>query len=146
MTNESGGTHAGAVRVTDDNRTDQRTKTAEAAPLYRGTEPSKTARSYIMARMNLNSCPRCNGAVLDYVQPTEDSTMCIMCGWLDRTVSESVLTEVKNHLASHSSSTTTHTHRKTTRGKPQMSCWEREKKRRSHMRMRPEAHRNLIAS
>ena len=62
-----------------------------------------------MARMNLNSCPRCNGAVLDYVQPTEDSTMCIMCGWLDRTVSESVLTEVKNHLASHSSSTTTHT-------------------------------------
>ena len=61
-----------------------------------------------MARMNLNSCPRCNGAVLDYVQPTEDSTMCIMCGWLDRTVSESVLTEVKNHLASHSSSTPTH--------------------------------------
>ena len=109
MTNESGGTHAGAVRVTDDNRTDQGTKTAEAAPLYRGTEPSRTARSYIMARMNLNSCPRCNGAVLDYVQPTEDSTMCIMCGWLDRTVSESVLTEVKNHLASHSSSTTTHT-------------------------------------
>ena len=62
-----------------------------------------------MARMNLNSCPRCNGAVLDYVQPTEDSTMWIMCGWLDRTVSESVLTEVKNHLASHSSSTPTHT-------------------------------------
>ena len=51
-----------------------------------------------MTRMNLNSCPRCNGAVLDYVQPTEDSTMCIMCGWLDRTVSESVLTEVKHHL------------------------------------------------
>jgi len=99
-----------------------------------------------MARMNLNSCHRCNGAVLDYVQPTEDSTMCITCGWLDRTVSESVLTEVKNHLASHSSSTTTHTHRKATRGKTQMSCWEREKKRRSHMRMRPEAHRNLIAS
>jgi len=33
-----------------------------------------------------------------------------------------------------------HTHRKATRGKPPMSCWEREKKRRSHMRMRPEAH------
>ena len=48
-----------------------------------------------MARMNLNSFTRCNGAVLDYVQPTEDSTMCIMCRWLDRTVSESVLTEVK---------------------------------------------------
>ena len=62
-----------------------------------------------MARMNLNSCPRCNGAVLGYVQPTEDSTMCIRCGWRDRTVSESVLTEVKNHRASHSSSTTTHT-------------------------------------
>ena len=97
-----------------------------------------------MARMNLNSCPRCNGAVLDYVQPTEDSTMCIMCGWLDRTVSESVLTEVKNHLASHSSSTPTRS--KVTRGKPPMSCWEREKKRRYHMRMRPEAHRNLIES
>ena len=98
-----------------------------------------------MARMNLNSCPRCNGAVLDYVQPTEDSTMCIMCGWLDRTVSESVLTEVKNHLGK-SFIEHTYTHSKATRGKPPMSCWEREKKRRSHMRMRPEAHRNLIAS
>ena len=145
MTNESGGTHAGAVRVIDDNRTDQRTKTAEAAPLYRGTEPSKTARSYIMARMNLNSCPRCNGSVLDYVQPTKDSPMCIMCGWRDRTVSESVLTEVKNHLGK-SFIEHTYTHSKATRGKPPMSCWEREKKRRSHMRMRPEAHRNLIVS
>ena len=97
-----------------------------------------------MARMNLNSFTRCNGAVLDYVQPTEDSTMCIMCGWLDRTVSESVLTEVKNHLASHSLSTPTHS--KASRVKPPMSCWEREKERRYHMRMRPEAHRNLIAS
>ena len=97
-----------------------------------------------MARMNLNSFTRCNGAVLDYVQPTEDSTMCIMCRWLDRTVSESVLTEAKNHLASHSLSTPTHS--KASRVKPPMSCWEREKERRYHMRMRPEAHRNLIAS
>ena len=63
-----------------------------------------------MARMNLNSCPRCNGAVLDYVQPTEDSTMCIMCGWLDRTVSESVLTEVKTiWQAIHRAQLHTHT-------------------------------------
>ena len=36
-----------------------------------------------MTRMNLNSRPRRNGAVLDDVQPTEDSPMCITCEWRD---------------------------------------------------------------
>ena len=83
MTNEIDGTNASAVRVTDYNRTDHRTKIAEAAPLYRVMEPSRIARSYIMTRMNLNSCLRRNGAVLDYVQPTEDSPICITSQWRD---------------------------------------------------------------
>ena len=98
-----------------------------------------------MARMNLNSCPRCNGAVLDYAQPTEESPMCIMCGWRDRTVSESVLAEVESHLGK-SFIEHTYTHSKATRGKPPMSGWDREKKRRAQMRMTSSPQRELNAS
>lgn len=98
-----------------------------------------------MAKMNLNSCPRCNGAVLDYVQPIEDSPMCIMCGWRDQTVSQSVLAEVESHLGK-SFIDHTYTHSKATRGKPPMSGWDREKKRRTQIEMRANGQRELNAS
>jgi hypothetical protein len=98
-----------------------------------------------MAKMNLNSCPRCDGAVLDYVETSEDSPMCLMCGWRERMVSESVMAEVESHLGK-SFIEHTYTHSKAMRGKPPMSGWEREKKRRAQAPMRPSGQRALNAS
>ena len=51
--------------------------------------------------------------VTDYVQPTEDSPICMTCQWRDRTVSESVLTEVKHYLGK-SFTGRSYTHRRQT--------------------------------
>ena len=99
-----------------------------------------------MARVNLKGCPRCNGPVIDYkIQSTEDSPLCIMCGWRDQTVPSSVLAEVESHLGK-SFIDHTYTHSKATRGKPPMSGWDREKKRRTQIEMRANGQRELNAS
>ena len=50
-----------------------------------------------MAKINTGSCPRCNGAVLDY-QIEEDSPMCVMCGWRDQPIGVDAAIEIATAL------------------------------------------------
>ncbi|MDP6299977.1 MAG: hypothetical protein QF717_01435 [SAR202 cluster bacterium] len=82
-----------------------------------------------MASITLQACPRCNGAVLDYARSAEDGPMCITCGWRDNRVSASVQAEVDGHIGDEFVEHV-YTHHCAGRGKPPLSGWEREKRRR----------------
>ena len=82
-----------------------------------------------MVTVRVQACPRCGGAILDYAHPPEESALCITCGWRDQQVPESVQDEVRAHLGK-SFIDHVYTHRDAGRGKPPLSGWEREKRRR----------------
>ena len=44
------------------------------------------------------SCPRCNGAVLEYVAPEIDSPSCVNCGWRATDIPPDVQEQVEAHL------------------------------------------------
>ena len=79
--------------------------------------------------IKLSDCPRCNGAVMDYRSPIADSPMCITCGWRKETVPQDVLDEVEAHLGK-AFMEDRYTHKQIGTGKPPLSGWEREKRRR----------------
>ncbi len=79
--------------------------------------------------IKLGTCPRCNGAVMDYESPIADSPMCITCGWRKEIVPQEVLDEVEAHLGK-AFMEDRYTHRQIGTGKPPLSGWEREKRRR----------------
>ncbi|HAL46382.1 MAG: hypothetical protein FI707_01860 [SAR202 cluster bacterium] len=82
-----------------------------------------------MASITLQACPRCNGAVLDYARSAEDGPMCLTCGWRDLQVSDAVQAEVDDHIGEDFVEHV-YTHHQVGRGKPALSGWEREKRRR----------------
>ena len=82
-----------------------------------------------MTKFRLQACPRCEGAIVNYSHPSVESPMCIVCGWRDQSIPRAVAEEVAEHLGrpyvEH-----TYTHSSPFRGKPPLSGWEREKRRR----------------
>ena len=51
-----------------------------------------------MAAIHTETCPRCNGAVVDYQTSDEDSPTCLTCGWRDQQVSPDVQREINASL------------------------------------------------
>ena len=51
-----------------------------------------------MTAIHTNTCPRCNGAVIDYQSSSEDSAKCLTCGWRDQQVSQDVQREINVSL------------------------------------------------
>ena len=79
--------------------------------------------------LKLHSCPRCDGAILEYQPPDSDGGLCVNCGWRRKSISSDVLVEVRAHLGQpyvddH------YARKQIARGKPQPSGWERAKRRR----------------
>lgn len=77
----------------------------------------------------LEDCPRCGGAVLDYRSPITDSPLCITCGWRRAEISAEVLAEVEAYKGKPYMEDR-YTHKQIGTGKPPLSGWEREKRRR----------------
>ena len=80
--------------------------------------------------INLSACPRCNGPVLDYSSPVADSPLCITCGWRQAKIPPEVQAEVDAHQGK-SYMEDRYAHRQIGTGKPPLSGWEREKRRRA---------------
>ncbi len=70
-----------------------------------------------MTKFRLQACPRCEGAIVDYSHPSVESPMCIVCGWREQRIPQTVADEVSEHLGrpyvEH-----TYTHSSPFRGKP----------------------------
>lgn len=79
--------------------------------------------------ITLDDCPRCGGAVLDYSSPIADSPLCLTCGWRRAQISAEVQSEVDSHLGK-AFMEDRYSHRQIGTGKPPLSGWEREKRRR----------------
>ena len=79
--------------------------------------------------MNLQGCPRCDGAVVEYSRPDIDNAMCVNCGWRRQDIPPDVQEAVEAYLGkayledrgSHSRIGT---------GKPPLSGWDRVKRKR----------------
>jgi hypothetical protein len=82
-----------------------------------------------MTILTLQACPRCQGAVIDYSHPPEESAMSIVCGSRDRNVPKAVADEVSEHpgrpFVEHS-----YTHHSPYRGGAPLSGWYRGTRRR----------------
>ena len=48
--------------------------------------------------MNINGCPRCNGAVVLYGSSSADGDACVNCGWRTPEIPEDVMDLVQAHL------------------------------------------------
>ena len=79
--------------------------------------------------IELDACVRCGGAILDYSSPITDSPMCITCGWRKVSVPADVQAEVEAHMGK-TFMEDRYTHKQIGTGKPPLSGWEREKRRR----------------
>lgn len=87
--------------------------------------------------IKLAACPRCKGAVLDYRCDSPDSPLCLNCGWRPVDIPPDVQEEVQKYLGkSHVDDRYIHRHIGT--GKPPLSGWEREKRRRERQRREQE--------
>ena len=84
--------------------------------------------------ITLQSCPRCNGAILEYSHPV-DSALCITCGWRRAEIPADVLAQVKAHLGEPYMEDR-YIHTRIGTGKPPLSGWDRVKRRRERERMR----------
>ena len=80
--------------------------------------------------ITLYACPRCNGAVLDYSSPLADSPLCITCGWRRPEVPPDIQAEVEAHMGK-TFMEDRYKHRQIGTGKPPLSGWDREKRRRA---------------
>jgi len=85
--------------------------------------------------INLNSCPRCKGAVMESINPSFDSAMCITCGWRKSEVSAEVLAQVQAHLGEPYMEDR-YTHSRIGTGKPPLSGWDRVKRSRERERLK----------
>lgn len=94
--------------------------------------------------IELDACQRCGGAIIDYSSPIADSPMCITCGWRKVTVPTDVQAEVEAHLGK-TFMEDRYTHKQIGTGKPPLSGWEREKRRRERVR-REKEEQHLAAS
>ncbi len=79
--------------------------------------------------ITLQACPRCGGAVLDYGSPFADSPLCLTCGWRRPEISPEIQAEVDAHMGKPFLEDR-YVHRHIGTGKPPLSGWEREKRRR----------------
>lgn len=95
-------------------------------------------------KMNLSECPRCGGAVLDYASPDADSPLCLTCGWRRAEIPAEVRAEVEEHIGK-AYMDDRYSHRQIGTGKPPLSGWEREKRRRER-EQETEVSRNELAA
>lgn len=84
--------------------------------------------------ITLADCPRCGGAVLDYASPLADSPLCITCGWRRAKVSPEIQAEVDSHIGK-AFMEDRYSHKQIGTGKPPLSGWEREKRRRAREKL-----------
>jgi hypothetical protein len=89
--------------------------------------------------ITLDACPRCGGAILDYGTPIADSPMCITCGWRKVNVPQDVIDEVEEHMGK-AFMEDRYTHKQIGTGKPPLSGWEREKRRREREQQTGQQH------
>ena len=75
------------------------------------------------------ACPKCKGPVIDDCGLSEDYPLCIVCGWRPRHVPRAVREEIDAHRGK-TSLKHTYEHKNPLRGKPPLSGWDREKRRR----------------
>ena len=92
-------------------------------------EKPKAPKVTTNVQITLQACPRCGGAVLDYRSPIADSPLCITCGWRRPEVPPNIQAEVEAHLGK-SFMEDHYKHKQIGTGKPPLSGWEREKRRR----------------
>ena len=92
--------------------------------------------------ITLGVCPRCNGAVVNYTLPTEDSPLCLMCGWRQQEVSPAIQAEVQKYLGK-SYVEDRYSSKPIGSGKPPLSGWEREKRRREILQRQIEEEHQL---
>ena len=85
----------------------------------------------------LGACPKCKGPVIHDRESSEDYPLCIMCGWRPRRVPRAVREEIHTHLGK-TSLKHPYEHKNPMRGKPPLSGWEREKRRRQAPKQRAE--------
>ena len=83
--------------------------------------------------LTLGVCPRCKGAVVDYALPSSDSPLCLTCGWCHQEVSPAIQAEVQKYLGK-SYVEDRYSNKPIGSGKPPLSGWEREKRRRERLR------------
>ena len=79
------------------------------------------------------SCPRCKGAVLEYVAPEIDSPSCVNCGWRATDIPPDVQEQVEAHLGKPYSEER-YIHSNIGTGKAPLSGWQRLKLRRARER------------
>ena len=105
--------------------------TVQEISIYDEPRPEKTKARKVTAdvMITLQACPRCGGAVLDYRSPIADSPLCITCGWRRPEVPPNIQAEVEAHLGK-SFMEDHYKHKQIGTGKPPLSGWEREKRRR----------------
>ena len=84
--------------------------------------------------ITFEACPRCRGAVLDYNCQVADSPLCIMCGWRRRDISPAIQAEVDAHIGKLFVEDR-YVHRNIGSGKPPLSGWDREKRRRAQEKL-----------
>jgi Zn ribbon nucleic-acid-binding protein len=75
-----------------------------------------------------DSCPRCKGAVLEYLPPEAESALCINCGWRRREIPLAVQVQVKAHLGQPRLDEG-HAQSRIGTGKSPLNGWDRVKQR-----------------
>jgi Zn ribbon nucleic-acid-binding protein len=83
--------------------------------------------------ISLGSCPRCNGAVLEYLPSGTESALCINCGWRQPDIPPQVQAQVDAHMGRPYLEQPYNRNRIGT-GKPPLSGWDRVKLRRERER------------
>ena len=83
--------------------------------------------------ISYGACPRCKGPVIDFAKPREDSPLCIICGWRRLEVPPEIQAEVETYRGKDSIQTR-YIRKRIGTGKPPLSGWEKEKRRRERLK------------
>lgn len=79
--------------------------------------------------IDFGACPRCRGPVVDFDEPFDDSPLCVVCGWRRSEIPAEIQAEVSAFLGKDIS-LTRYIRKRIGTGKPPLSGWEKEKRRR----------------
>ena len=110
------------------------------ARVIRRGEPYESGGNMI----TVNACPRCHGAVLEYLAPATDSALCVNCGWRQPHIPPDIQAQVEAHLGEPFLREDRSGHHRVGTGKPPLSGWDRVKRRRARQAARAvEAARGL---
>ena len=85
--------------------------------------------------IDFGACPRCRGPVIDLGEPTDDSPLCIVCGWRRPDIPREIQDEVSAFLGKDTN-LSRYIRKRIGTGKPPLSGWEKEKRRRELAKQR----------